>query len=120
MSNEKVSIGSFVRNLVKENLNTPNKELLDKVLQEFPNAKTSMACIAWYKSDMRKKGLIPTKWQMKEAKKKEDKALEETTQQEQNKEAEAQLVETKEAEAQLVETKAKPKKVRKSKQEVAA
>ena len=108
MSNEKVSIGSFVRNLVKENLNTPNKELLDKVLQEFPNAKTSMACIAWYKSDMRKKGLIPTKWQMKEAKKKEDKekALEETTQQEQTKEAETQLVET------------KVKKARKAKQKV--
>lgn len=57
MSKEAMTIGSFVRN---EILTTElsNTEILDKVHQAFPSAKTTMACIAWYKSDMRRKGLI--------------------------------------------------------------
>jgi hypothetical protein len=33
-------------------------EILDSVKSTFPNAKTSYACIAWYRSDLRNKGLI--------------------------------------------------------------
>jgi hypothetical protein len=53
-----MSIGKFVRNCVLENSEMKNEEILTKVKEAFPTAKTTYACIAWYKSDMRKKGLI--------------------------------------------------------------
>lgn len=53
-----VSIGQFVRQCVLENSELKNQEILDKVLEKFPEAKTTISCIAWYKTDMRKKGLI--------------------------------------------------------------
>ena len=53
-----VSIGQFVRQCVLENSDLKNQEILDKVLEKFPQAKTTISCIAWYKTDMRKKGLI--------------------------------------------------------------
>jgi hypothetical protein len=51
------SIGSFAQDLI---LTTPmsNQEILEAVRKEFPTGKTSMACIAWYKSDLRKKGKL--------------------------------------------------------------
>ena len=36
-----------------------NTDVLEAVKKQFPAAKTTMACIAWYKSDLRKKKLIP-------------------------------------------------------------
>lgn len=54
-----VSIGSRSRELIKQGLS--NAVILQQVHTEFPNAKTTMACIAWYKSDMRKKGLLAPK-----------------------------------------------------------
>lgn len=53
-----VSIGQFVRQCVLENSELKNQEILGKVLEKFPEAKTTISCIAWYKTDMRKKGLI--------------------------------------------------------------
>lgn len=53
-----VSIGKFVQQLVLDNADLPNVDILAKVKEQYPQAKTTMACIAWYKSDMRKKGLI--------------------------------------------------------------
>lgn len=53
-----VSIGKFVQQLVLDNADMPNVDILAKVKEQYPQAKTTMACIAWYKSDMRKKGLI--------------------------------------------------------------
>ena len=35
-----------------------NTEILEIVKDKFPEAKTSPACIAWYKSDLRKSGLL--------------------------------------------------------------
>lgn len=52
-----MSIGSFVRNEVLTS-DLTNVEILEKVHKAFPSAKTTMACIAWYKSDMRRKGLL--------------------------------------------------------------
>jgi hypothetical protein len=49
------SIGSFAKNLILTT-QLSNQEILDAVKKEFPTGKTSMACIAWYKSDLRKKG----------------------------------------------------------------
>jgi hypothetical protein len=52
----KQSIGSFAKATIAANGNKSNEELLAIVKNEFPNAKTSVNCIAWYKSDMKKKG----------------------------------------------------------------
>jgi len=51
-----VSIGSKCRELIK--LGKTNAEILETIKAEFPAAKTTVACVAWYKSDMRKKGLL--------------------------------------------------------------
>jgi hypothetical protein len=53
-----MSIGKFAQNLILENPALTNQEILDLVLETYPQAKTSMACIAWYKSDLRKKGIL--------------------------------------------------------------
>jgi hypothetical protein len=52
-----LGIGQFVRHLLKNSKKT-NQEILDLVLKTFEGSKTTPACIAWYKSDMRKKGLL--------------------------------------------------------------
>lgn len=52
-----LGIGQFVRHLLK-NSKKSNQEILDLVLKTFEGSKTTPACIAWYKSDMRKKGLL--------------------------------------------------------------
>jgi hypothetical protein len=54
-----VSIGSRSRELIKQGLS--NAVILETIKMEFPQGKTTMACIAWYKSDMRKKGLLAPK-----------------------------------------------------------
>ena len=51
------SIGSRSRLLIKTGMS--NTAILETIKNEFPHAKTTMACIAWYKSDMRKKGELP-------------------------------------------------------------
>jgi hypothetical protein len=53
----KVGVGSFCKDMIL-NSNWNNKEILEKVLETYPTAKTSYACIAWYRSDLRSKGLI--------------------------------------------------------------
>lgn len=53
-----MSIGKFTQSLILANPELTNTQILAKVLEVYPTAKTSMACIAWYKSDMRKKGSL--------------------------------------------------------------
>ena len=53
-----MSIGKFVREAILANAEATSQEILNQVQAQFPEAKTSPACIAWYKSDMRKKGLL--------------------------------------------------------------
>jgi hypothetical protein len=55
---KKVGIGSTIIEMILAQPELSNKDILDKVLEKFKEAKTSYACIAWYKSDLRKKGLI--------------------------------------------------------------
>ena len=52
-----MSIGKFASNLILTT-NKSNTEILAEVRKAFPEAKTTMACVAWYKSDLRKKGKI--------------------------------------------------------------
>lgn len=61
-----VGVGQYARALIKhaaENkINLSNEELAAKVVAKFEEhgveVKTSAAAIAWYKNDMRKKGLL--------------------------------------------------------------
>ncbi len=53
-----MSIGNTVRAMILANPSMKNEEILTKIKEQFPTAKTTYACIAWYKTDMRKKGLI--------------------------------------------------------------
>jgi len=53
-----MSIGTFVRETISNNSALSTEEILAKVRDQFPEAKTTASCVAWYKSDMRKKGLL--------------------------------------------------------------
>jgi hypothetical protein len=52
-----MSIGKYAKNLILTT-NLSNDQILEKIKETFPNCKTTYACVAWYKSDLRKKGLI--------------------------------------------------------------
>ena len=54
-----MNIGNFCRAQIL--LGKKNVEILELVQKQFPEAKTTAACIAWYKSDMRNKGMIERK-----------------------------------------------------------
>ena len=51
-----MNIGNFCRAQIL--LGKTNKEVLELVTVQFPAAKTTAPCIAWYKTDMRRKGMI--------------------------------------------------------------
>lgn len=48
------SIGSVARGYITANPAMKNEEILALVKNDFPEAKTSLACIGWYKSKMKK------------------------------------------------------------------
>jgi hypothetical protein len=50
------SIGSFARNIIATRSDLTNAQVLALVKEQFKDAKTSLACIAWYKSNMKKTG----------------------------------------------------------------
>lgn len=54
----RVSIGSTAIKLILDEPTLTNQQILDKVKEQFPSAQTTMACIAWYKSKLRKEGKI--------------------------------------------------------------
>ena len=54
----RVSIGSTAIQLILTNPAWTNQQVLDEVKNLFPSAQTTMACIAWYKSKLRKEGKI--------------------------------------------------------------
>ena len=51
-----VTIGSYAREMIAANPTASNQDLLDMVKAKFQQANTSLACIAWYKSNMKKNG----------------------------------------------------------------
>lgn len=53
-----MNIGQFARKCIQDNPSMKNEDILKLVQAQFPAAKTSYACIAWYKSDMKKKGVL--------------------------------------------------------------
>ena len=52
------SIGAVARGFISANPTMKNEELLALVKAEFPEAKTSVACIGWYKSKMKKEAKV--------------------------------------------------------------
>ena len=50
-------IGKFIVDKILTT-NLSNAEILNEVIKKFDGAKTTMACIAWYKTKMRKEGKI--------------------------------------------------------------
>lgn len=53
----KVTIGSYTIELILTT-QLSNAEILAKIKDKFADCQTSMACVAWYKSKLRKKGRI--------------------------------------------------------------
>lgn len=53
LDNEK--IGQYVIRLLMSGSTLGNEQIVALVKQEFPTAETTSACIAWYKSDLKKK-----------------------------------------------------------------
>ena len=51
-----LGVGAFAKNLILEGLS--NKDVLAKVHEHYGNAKTTYACIAWYRNDMKKNGKL--------------------------------------------------------------
>lgn len=60
---QKPKVGERCRQLLQEGI-LDNKGILEQIKKEYPDAKTSIACIAWYKSDLKKKAPVDgfTKW----------------------------------------------------------
>lgn len=54
----RVTVGATAIKLILENPELSNAQVLEKVKEAFPAAQTTMACIAWYKSKLRKEGKI--------------------------------------------------------------
>ena len=54
---QKPKVGERARQLLLEGV-LDNKGILEQIKKEYPDAKTSIACIAWYKSDLKKKAPV--------------------------------------------------------------
>jgi hypothetical protein len=54
----RVSIGQTAIKFILDQPELTNQQVLEKVKELFPSAQTTMACIAWYKSKLRKEGKI--------------------------------------------------------------
>jgi len=64
----RLTVGATAIKLILENPELSNAQVLEKVKEAFPTAQTTMACIAWYKSKLRKEGRIGQRVFAKKAK----------------------------------------------------
>lgn len=63
-TSQKLTIGSVAENAIRSGAN--NAQALNTVLSVFPKAKTTMACIAWYRQKLRREGEpVPTATQIR-------------------------------------------------------
>jgi hypothetical protein len=49
-------VGDFIRECITSGLK--NVDILKLVAEKYTNNNTTYACVAWYRNDMKKKGLI--------------------------------------------------------------
>lgn len=54
-----VGVGTFIKNLITEGLG--NKEILAIVHEQYGNAQTTYACVAWYRNKMKKTSAVVAK-----------------------------------------------------------
>ena len=54
----KITVGATAIKIILDRPELTNKQVLEEVQKIFPSAQTTMACIAWYKSKLRKEGKI--------------------------------------------------------------
>ena len=54
---QKPKVGERCKQLILEGI-LDNKGILEQIKKEYPEGKTSIACIAWYKSDLKKKAPV--------------------------------------------------------------
>ena len=54
----KIGIGSTIIDLILANPEMTNLQILAEIKAKFESAQTSYACIAWYKSKLRREGKI--------------------------------------------------------------
>jgi hypothetical protein len=55
-STRTLGVGAFIRELLAETPEMPALDVLAKVQKKWPGAKTSVACVGWYRSKMYKSG----------------------------------------------------------------
>lgn len=68
---QKVTIGSVAREAILAGMS--NKEALNAVKAQFPDGKTTLNSINWYRNDLRKKGHnVPSPRKMQAATESED------------------------------------------------
>lgn len=70
----RITVGATAMSIILAHPELTNQQILDRVKEAFPTAQTSMACIAWYKSKLRKEGKIGQRVFAKKAKVEEVKA----------------------------------------------
>ena len=51
---QKPKVGQRARQLILEKVSLTIKAFWNNLKKEYPEGKTSMACVAWYKSDLKK------------------------------------------------------------------
>lgn len=56
--NARPGIGKFIVDKIMNQPELTNQQILDEVKAKFESAKTTMACVAWYKTKLRKEGKI--------------------------------------------------------------
>ena len=54
-----VGVGTFIKALITEGLG--NKEILAIVHEQYGNAQTTYACVAWYRNKMKKTSVVAAK-----------------------------------------------------------
>ena len=64
----RVTVGATAIAIILAQPELTNQQVLEKVKELFPSAQTTMACIAWYKSKLRKEGKIGARVFAKKAK----------------------------------------------------
>jgi hypothetical protein len=55
---KRLGIGKIVQDMILADVTRKNQDILDEIKSLYPNVNTSYACIAWYRSDLRKAGKI--------------------------------------------------------------
>ena len=100
-------VGDVAKQLIRDG--KTNEEVLAAIKEQFPEAKTSMASINWYRNKLRADGeKVPTARELKADTKAEDKAKKDAEKAEKKAKAEAEKAEKKaKAAAEKAEAKAK-------------